>query len=322
MDSLTKLIEFSQISGNINILCQLKKEWFIQPNQGKGKRGQGIVHFVAEGQGYVQIMGETPRLLQTGDLIIFPRYAPHILSSEPECRNPHATPTQMHANGAFTLVQTAPESIESINSEKTAKHLTLFCVDFFYENDADLFHNLPESMFLHTQGTEFTHILSLLQHEAQSQAPASSYVVDALMRILLVLILRQYLNQNPQPKLLGILNGLQDKRLRVVLSSILAQPDGDWSVENMAKLACLSRSQLMRLFKQHIGMSPHHLVNHVRLQAAAVLLRKHSDSVLQIALSTGFQSETHFGKAFKKHFGITPSVYRKSDLSDLSNLSD
>lgn len=317
MDSLTKLIEFSQISGNINILCQLKKEWFIQPNQ--GKRGQGIVHFVAEGQGYVQIMDEAPRLLQTGDLIIFPRYAPHILSSEPECRNPHAIPTQMQANGAFTLVQTAPESSEFIELKEQSKQLTLFCVDFFYENDADLFHNLPESVFLHTQGTEFTHILALLQHEAQSQAPASSYVVDALMRILLVLILRQYLNQNPQPKLLGILNGLQDKRLRVVLSSILAQPDGDWSVENMAKLACLSRSQLMRLFKQHIGMSPHHLVNHVRLQAAAVLLRKHSDSVLQIALSTGFQSETHFGKAFKKHFGITPSVYRKSDLSNLSD---
>ena len=96
-----------------------------------------------------------------------------------------------------------------------------------------------------------------------------------------------------------------------MLTAVLAEPAHDWTVEAMAEQAHLSRAQLMRLFKQYIEMSPHAFVNHIRLQAAAQMLRQTADSILQIALSVGFQSETHFGKAFKKQYGIPPGIYRK-----------
>jgi len=34
---------------------------------------------------------------------------------------------------------------------------------------------------------------------------------------------------------------------------------------------------------------------------------------LSVALNVGFQSETHFGKAFKKQYGISPGQYRKNE---------
>ena len=68
----------------------------------------------------------------------------------------------------------------------------------------------------------------------------------------------------------------------------------------------------MRLFKQQTGISPHAFVNLIRLRQAAVLLRQTADSILSVALNVGFQSETHFGKAFKKQYGISPGQYRKN----------
>ena len=47
------------------------------------------------------------------------------------------------------------------------------------------------------------------------------------------------------------------------------------------------------------------------------MLKQGSDSVLAIALAVGFGSETHFGKAFKKAYGISPGQYRKQAEDDM-----
>ena len=47
------------------------------------------------------------------------------------------------------------------------------------------------------------------------------------------------------------------------------------------------------------------------------MLKQGSDSVLAIALAVGFCSETHFGKAFKKAYGISPGQYRKQAEDDM-----
>lgn len=295
MDSLAKLIQLAQITGSINILCQFQGEWFVHHPH---KRAHGMIHFVTSGQGWLKIQNQAPQILQAGDLIVLPRSVEHILSHDSHCANQNAQPN-LTTQGAFTL--------KNIGSEQN--ELTLFCANFDYEPYADLFNGLPEVLYLNGKETVFEHILSLLQHESKNHYPAANLILNALLEILLIHILRQYLNQ--QPMLSGILNGLHDKRLRGVMTSVLHQPAEHWSVEKMAAQAHLSRAQLMRLFKQHIQMSPHAFVNHIRLQVAAQMLRQTADSILQIALSVGFQSETHFGKAFKKQYGIPPSLYRK-----------
>ncbi|SSY71140.1 cupin domain-containing protein [Alysiella crassa] len=297
MDSLAKLIQLAQITGSINTLCQFKGEWFVHHTH---KRTHGMIHFVTNGEGWLQIDKQVPQMLKTGDLIVLPRSIEHILSSDSLCNNTHAH-IDSHQQGAFTIKSTHHGSQE----------LNLFCANFAYEPHTDLFNGLPEVLYLDGQSEEFQHIISLLKHEALENRAASEHILNSLLQILLIHILRHYFNQ-PQAHLSGVLNGLQDKRLRGVVSAVLAQPAKEWSVEHMSEQAHLSRAQLMRLFKQHIGMSPHAFVNHIRLQVAAQLLRTTADSVLQIALSVGFQSETHFGKVFKKQYGMPPGVYRKS----------
>lgn len=156
----------------------------------------------------------------------------------------------------------------------------------------------------------------MLQYESAHTLSGSRAIVNALSSVLLVLIVRAHLEQGGEAPLGGILNGLRDKRLRQLIQTVVSRPEDEWNIEKMTALANLSRAQLMRLFKQQTGISPHAFVNLIRLRQAAVLLRQTADSVLSVALNVGFQSETHFGKAFKKQYGISPGQYRKNETAD------
>jgi two-component system response regulator YesN len=50
----------------------------------------------------------------------------------------------------------------------------------------------------------------------------------------------------------------------------------------------------------------------IRLETAKTLLETTDLSVKAIAISVGYKNDSSFGSVFKKHFGITPTVYRDS----------
>lgn len=106
-----------------------------------------------------------------------------------------------------------------------------------------------------------------------------------------------------------------DKQLmdRVMQSVNRNLSDSDFSVEQLAEDAGLSRSQLHRKMKELTGMSPSDFVRNLRLEQAARLLRERRVNVSQVAYSLGFNSLGNFSKAFKHHFGISPSEYAASN---------
>ena len=299
MDTLDKLIELAQITGSVDIQCLFRNKWYAPHGR---RRAHGIAHLVVSGESYIKIEGEPEaRLLQTGDLIFFPRSAEHIISSEADCNNCGDT-IHIINDGAFT--------IESSGSGGE-KGLDLFCARFEYDEHADIMHDLPETVLIKMDHPSLRCLVSMLQYESAHTLSGSRAIVNALSSVLLVLIVRAHLEQGGEAPLGGILNGLRDKRLRQLIQTVVSRPEDEWNIEKMTELANLSRAQLMRLFKQQTGISPHAFVNLIRLRQAAVLLRQTADSVLSVALSVGFQSETHFGKAFKKQYGISPGQYRK-----------
>jgi len=80
--------------------------------------------------------------------------------------------------------------------------------------------------------------------------------------------------------------------------------------EDIARLVGVSRRQLERLFKQHLGELPSRWYLQLRLDQARRLLRQTSQSVLQIALGCGFASGPHFSNAYRTRFGRTPREER------------
>lgn len=308
MDTLDKLIELAQITGSVDIQCLFRDKWYAPHGR---KRAHGIAHLVVAGESYIKIEGEPEaRRLKAGDLIFFPRSAEHVLSSEVACNNCGDTP-HINNSGAFTVAS---------SNSGGEKGLDLFCARFEYDEHADIMHDLPETILISMNHPSLQCLVSMLQYESAHTLSGSRAIVNALSSVLLVLIVRAYLEQGGEAPLGGILNGLRDKRLRQLIQTVVSRPEDEWNIEKMTALANLSRAQLMRLFKQQTGISPHAFVNLIRLRQAAVLLRQTADSVLSVALNVGFQSETHFGKAFKKQYGISPGQYRKNEVADAAAL--
>lgn len=87
--------------------------------------------------------------------------------------------------------------------------------------------------------------------------------------------------------------------------------DSQMSVEKMADEMNMSRTSLHRKIKSITGFPPSELIRTIRLRKAARLIANRADSAAQIALAVGFEDYSHFSKAFKKHFGVSPSGYEE-----------
>lgn len=86
------------------------------------------------------------------------------------------------------------------------------------------------------------------------------------------------------------------------------------TLEDMISVLHISKFYFLKVFKYYLGVSPYDYLLHYRITQAKILLRQTQDSVGEIGLSVGFNSESHFIKQFKKIVHITPLAYRKSCL--------
>lgn len=87
--------------------------------------------------------------------------------------------------------------------------------------------------------------------------------------------------------------------------------DPQLSVEKLAADMNMSRTSLHRKIKSITGFPPSELIRSIRLRKAAKLIANRVDTATQIAVRVGFDDYSHFSKAFKKHFGVSPTSYEE-----------
>ncbi|WP_259741037.1 GyrI-like domain-containing protein, partial [Pseudomonas poae] len=103
------------------------------------------------------------------------------------------------------------------------------------------------------------------------------------------------------------------KRFNVVLAYIEANLEGDLSVNTLSQVANFSAFHFHRQFTAFVGVPVSRYVQLMRLRRAAHSLAGLADySVLDAALSAGFESPEAFSRAFRRAFGMAPSVFRKA----------
>jgi AraC-like DNA-binding protein len=83
------------------------------------------------------------------------------------------------------------------------------------------------------------------------------------------------------------------------------------SLDELARVAGLSKYHFLRQFDQVVGMTPGAYLRTLRLCHAGRMLRTTEKPILDIALAVGFADHPSFSRAFARHMGMTPSAYRK-----------
>lgn len=97
----------------------------------------------------------------------------------------------------------------------------------------------------------------------------------------------------------------QDARLRRVVDAIITNPADKRCFSEWSEIAGASERTLTRLFRSETGMNFRQWRQQARLTAAMNLLAN-GCTPLKAASITGFESQSAFGAAFRKFFGITP----------------
>jgi AraC-like DNA-binding protein len=103
-------------------------------------------------------------------------------------------------------------------------------------------------------------------------------------------------------------------RLLLARAFIDAHDADDLDLDTMAKNAMLSKFHFARLFKRFYGRTPYQYLMERKLQKARSLLAQF-ETVQNTCHLLGFQSRTSFCALFKSHAGVSPSAYRKKQVS-------
>ena len=113
------------------------------------------------------------------------------------------------------------------------------------------------------------------------------------------------------PRKTRVMATLPKWRLMRVVTYIETNIGGRITLANLAATAGLSRMYFAKQFRATTGMRPHDFVLRKRIARAQQMLAATSDTLVDIALSVGFQTQAHFTTVFKKIAGNTPYQFRR-----------
>jgi AraC-like DNA-binding protein len=165
---------------------------------------------------------------------------------------------------------------------------------------------LPEVLHVaSSSGEALRQSIVRLMEELRHPQPGGQLMASHFAQALLIEALRHHL-KDTTPGRPTWLYALQDSKLSAALGAIHAQPGHLWTVAELADIACMSRSAFAARFAQIVGEPPMAYVTRWRMLLACERLAVKGATISQVATSLGYESESAFGAAFKRIFGLSP----------------
>lgn len=147
-------------------------------------------------------------------------------------------------------------------------------------------------------------IIGEMEEELAARRPGYRYLAVSLMMRLIGHVSRCY-SQRPNTF------ARESVQLGKVLSAIESRWEEPVLIEDLCRAGHLSRSSLMRKFRQVTGHSPIDYLIRFRVAQARKMLLETDRSITEIALSCGFSDSNYFARQFRRVLGISPRSYRR-----------
>ncbi len=97
-----------------------------------------------------------------------------------------------------------------------------------------------------------------------------------------------------------------------VREKIEANLDADLSLETLAEESGYRRAHFLRMFRMSTGVTPHQYVMDLRLRRAQDQLRQRVSSIIDVAVSCGFSSQSNMTSLFRERLEMTPGEFRRN----------
>lgn len=298
MDALADVFEMCRVEGTVFSRAWCAAPWGVSSAQS----AHGIFHGVLRGGCWVVPEGEAAQRLEPGDVVFLPHGHGHVMCDAP------GTPTR-------PILEVSEPGIDGgagrLVIEGDGERTELLCGRVSFDREHPLLTALPEVLISRAvPGRERSRerTLTLLGEELSASEAGSQVTVSRLTEVLLVQALRDWLFQGQGVS--GWLRGLTDARVARALGNIHRRPQVSWSVEELARVAGMSRSGFAATFHTLVGETPAKYLARWRMHLTARALSQGSESLASIAAQVGYASEFSLSRAFKAAMGESPSHYR------------
>ena len=314
MDTLSEILRTVRLKGGIFLDARFTPSWSIASSLTPDDMLRYMarpevlcaLHYVVSGEMFIKVEGEEALHVKSGELVLLPRNAPHVLSS---------APGQIPVNSR-ELIQPGPENGLSsiIHGSGTGPLTNVVCGYLANEEMRNpLMSTLPAVLKVNVnEGASRDWIESSLRYGAQQLSEghlASSSVMARLSELLFVEAVRAY-SESQKVHEQHWLHGLKDQYVGRALAALHDRLAHGWSVAGMAEVAGLSRSAFVERFTAAMGAPPMQYLAKSRMLLAKELLVERQKSISQVAAAVGYDAEAAFNRAFKREFGVPPARWR------------
>ena len=289
MEVLSEIIRLFRMKVHVYHNEQICGNWLYREKE----IGITCFHMVTKGECVLDIPGHFNTVLNYGDIVIFPHEIPHTMYPVNEMEGEQR-------RVPFHLI-------------KNELGTGMLCgqAEFDHQGSSHLIDALPEVFLIrfHEKCDWSRNIVNLILNESFNPSLASDILINRLCEMLFIYAIRQFLHDHQGDH--GLLALYSDKKLHKVLDAFHQSPADNWTLEDLAKVAGMSRTSFAEHFKTLSGWTPSKYLTWWRMQLAWSKLNEGYTSA-QIAEEIGYKSEAAFSRAFQKQFGISAGKIRKS----------
>jgi AraC family transcriptional regulator len=178
------------------------------------------------------------------------------------------------------------------------------------ENDCAYSSSIELRPILQGRDPQIEAIATAFRLEMYNDEFGSKLYSESLANLFLIHLLRNYCTQDLTLRVRD--RGLSHDRLQTALDFIHDRLSTEFKLQDIAQELGIGQYHFSRLFKQSIGISPYQYVIQQRVECAKRLLKQEEKSIADIALASGFSSQSQMTQHFRKLTGTTPSLYRRN----------
>jgi AraC-like DNA-binding protein len=102
--------------------------------------------------------------------------------------------------------------------------------------------------------------------------------------------------------------------MSIAITAMHRDPGYPWTLQSLAERVGMSRSVFALRFRKTVGATPMEYLTRWRMILAADRLKNSDEGLSAISQSLGYESESAFGRAFRRVTGCSPRQYTRSTL--------